>query len=165
MVIEEPADLPDDATPLPWPRRAEDGTPLGVDLAKHHRDVARIVGAKFRPETVDPDDLVQETCLAILRKNRQACAYDPRRASLGKYVYTVARSTLGHLLERQRSRAWLVTEAEPPELADERDPLAAFEVADEIGLTAAQLEASLDREAERAEAAALAPKAVQLGLW
>ena len=50
----------------------------------------RIVLKHFRPEGVDPEDLVGEVYAAIARKNRQACAFDPRRAGLSKYVWRVA---------------------------------------------------------------------------
>lgn len=102
-----------DPLPHPWPRTAPDGTPLGVDLAAPSRhkgsatvadDVRRIVLKHFHPEGVDPDDLVGEVYAAISRKNRQGCAFDPRRAGLSKYVWRVAYGVHSNL--RGAAKRW-----------------------------------------------------------
>ena len=89
--------------PLAWPRSADDGTPLGIDIAAKAEDVRRIVLAKFGHSAtsrgIDPDDLVQTVLLAILRRNRMPCAYDPRRSSFGHYVFRVTRSQFVNLTE------------------------------------------------------------------
>lgn len=76
---------------LPWPRSAADGTPLGVDLSSHSVDVRRIMRRHFRPpEGVDFEDYFQEVCAVIARRNHMPSAHDPRKSSLGHYVYMVA---------------------------------------------------------------------------
>ncbi|KYG11423.1 hypothetical protein BE21_57575 [Sorangium cellulosum] len=95
---------------LPWPRSADDGTPLGVDLSRLHADVRKIVLKHFKSALawVEADDLVQEVYLAIARKNTQNCAFDPRKASLGKYVFTVANSVVLNLGDKRRRGAHVV---------------------------------------------------------
>jgi len=109
----------DEAELLPWPRQAEDGTPLGVDLAApapgRPRDSAvraaaelpKLVRAALRMSMVrlDPEDVVQEVALTIVRRNRTRSAYDPRRCSWSRYVYMLTRNGVGHMLEpRWRSQ-------------------------------------------------------------
>lgn len=118
-----------DAAPLPWPRMAEDGvTPLGVDLTAKHLDVRRLVIRHCLAAALDTDDLVQEVTVAIWRKNRSDSAWDPRRASFGKYVILVGKSIRSHMLKAPRWRAESSGEEAPGD-ADEHDPLQAFELA------------------------------------
>ncbi len=58
--------------PLPWPRSADDGTPLGVDLALRGHEVKAIMLAKFScpPRGMVWEDYYQEVCATILRRNR-----------------------------------------------------------------------------------------------
>ena len=129
-----------DLPTLPWPRQAEDGTPLGIDLGKPRKpgappaalEVAKLVGASLRGRAVplDPDDVVQEVCLAIVRRNHCESAFDPRRAGFSKYVWTVAGNVVGHMLDAQRSRKRERVEEDVPELEDGRDPIGAFEDVD-----------------------------------
>lgn len=93
---------------LPWPRAADDGTPLGIDLAALHLDVRRIVLSKFHVEGVDREDLVATVIAAIARRNRLPSAYDPRRASLSKYVYTVAKCQAANLANDARKHGMFV---------------------------------------------------------
>jgi len=80
---------------LPWPRSAEDGTPLGVDLSEKSPDVRRIMLRHFSaPKGVDFDDYFQEVCVTIARRNHMPSAHDPRKSSFGHYVYMVA-NTIG----------------------------------------------------------------------
>lgn len=144
---------------------AEDGvTPLGVDLTVKHLDVRKLIGKHVRIEALDADDLLQEIYAGIWRKNHSASAWDPRRASFGKYVILVGKSIAGHMLDAPRWRADSTGE-ETPDVADEHDPIHAFEVARELGLTAVQLEAQIERQAAREAEAAVAPRPVQLGLF
>lgn len=155
----------DELASFPWPRLADDGTtPLGIDLKVKHLDVLKIVRKHCRIEGLDPDDLLQEIYAGILRKNLTASAWDGRRSSFSHYVCIVARSIAGHMLEAKRWRAESTGE-ETPDVADEHDPIHAFEVARELGLTAVQLEAQIERQAAREAEAAAAPQPVQLGLF
>jgi DNA-directed RNA polymerase specialized sigma24 family protein len=160
-VVPEPEEL----ASLPWPRLADDGvTQLGIDLKVKHLDVLKLVRKRCRFEGLDADDLLQEVYAAILRKNLTASAWDSRRAGFGKYVVMVGRNTALHMLEK---KCWQseATSEEALDVADEHDPIAAFEIAREYGLTVAQIEAQIERQAERAAEAAAAPKAVQLGMF
>jgi DNA-directed RNA polymerase specialized sigma24 family protein len=124
-------DTPEAGEVLAWPRSDRDGTPLGIDLSKHANDVNRIVCAHFaHGHSLNMEDLVQEVYAAILRKNRQPCAFDPRRSTFAHYVFIVARSTLLNLLDKEKRAdpLMLYMGAEP---IDEREPIDAFEEADE----------------------------------
>ena len=90
-------------TILPWPRRASDGTPLGIDLASKANDVRKIVG-KFhfhapgeqsdREGSLELEDLLQDVYLAIQHRNKMQSAFDPRKSSFGSYVYRIAKNVV-----------------------------------------------------------------------
>ena len=163
--LKSPEPDADEPASLPWPRLADDGvTPLGIDLKVKHHDVLKLVRKRCRFEGLDPDDLLQEVYAAILRKNLTASAWDARRAGFGKYVVMVGRNTALHMLEKKCWQAESTGE-DALDVADEHDPMEAWEIARELGLTVAQIEAQIERQAEREAAAAAAPKAVQLGLF
>lgn len=159
---------PDDDGPasFPWPRLADDGvTPLGIDLKVKHLDVLKLVRKHCRFPSLDANDLLQEVYAAILRKNLTRSAWDPRRGrGFGGYVVMVALGIAKHMLEK---RCWKseATSEDAPDVADDRDPIAAFEIAREYGLTVAQIEAQIDAQVAREAAAAAAPQAIQLGLF
>jgi DNA-directed RNA polymerase specialized sigma24 family protein len=91
---------------LPWPRDAEDGTPLGVDLEERLHEVAKLIAAgRYRVKGVDFDDLVAEVCLVIARRNRMPSAFDPRKASFGRYVHLVTKHTCANLSQTPASRS------------------------------------------------------------
>jgi DNA-directed RNA polymerase specialized sigma24 family protein len=158
----EPA-RPSRGEELPWPRLADDGlTPLGVDLTQKHLDVLKLIRKHVRIEGLDADDLLQEIYAAIWRKNHSASAWDPHRASFGKYVILVGQSIAGHMLEARRWRSESTGE-EPTDDADERDPIQAFELAQELGLTAVQLEEHIEQVGESAKARKRAARRPQPG--
>lgn len=91
---------------LPWPREAEDGTPLGVDLSVAAEDVRRIMLRHFRPPAgVDFDDYFQEVCARIAGRNHMPSAHDPRKSSLGHYVYMVANATGANMANSESRRS------------------------------------------------------------
>ena len=102
---------------LPWPRAAEDGTPLGLDLAAPGLtartktiadDVRRLVLSRWvgnAARLLDPDDLVQEVHRRIIRRNRRPCAFDPRQGSIGHYVYQVTGGAIADMLKPAKRRA------------------------------------------------------------
>lgn len=115
-------------TSLPWPRLAEDGvTPLGIDVVAKVADIRKLAVAGFgraAEETgVGVEDLVQTVLLAIFRRNRMPCAFDPRRSSLGHYVHLVADRQLKNLLG-VRARAPLAEEDHPEVVDDTLDAAA-----------------------------------------
>lgn len=103
---------------LPWPRSAEDGTPLGVDLSEHWGDLVREVHAvSVLPPcagTISWDDYEQEVALAVVRRNRTRSAHDPRREGLRHYLRMVARNVASHLAGRRLPEGTL----EDPSCAD-----------------------------------------------
>lgn len=107
---------------LPWPRCADDGTPLGIDLATKAEDVRKLVMAGFARSAlangIDPDDLVQTVLVAILRRNRMPCAFDPRRSSFGHYVWRVTRSQFVNLTETEKRHH----DGSPTDREDDRRP-------------------------------------------
>jgi hypothetical protein len=120
---------------LPWPRCADDGTPLGIDVSLKAKDIQRLVTAGFAKacRRIALDDLVQQTYEAILRRNQMPSAFDPRQGSFGHYVHLVAGCQLANMLEAAR-RHPLVSERAPEEdehgkaLVEKVDP-----EADELG--------------------------------
>ncbi len=83
---------------LPWPRRAEDGTALGVDLSSAADEVREVVHKYFRaPVGHDMDDYFQEVCARIAARNHMPSAHDPRKSSLKHYIYMVANATGANL--------------------------------------------------------------------
>lgn len=104
--------------PLPWPRSDEDGTPLGVDVGAHSKEIDRLARGYFKsPSTrrymvvrmadgrdgrdLCEDDFAQEVLLTLVRRNHFQGAFDPRRAKLATYVWNVARTTLEHKTRRR----------------------------------------------------------------
>lgn len=89
-------------TRLPWPRLADDGTPLGVDVKTKHQDIARLVYKYFRVENLPMEELLQEVFLTIVSKNFTRSAHDPRKSSFGHYVYLVANNVCINLVHKHR---------------------------------------------------------------
>lgn len=89
-------------TKFPWPRTAEDGTPLGVDVRARHSDISRIVYKFFRVENLPMEELLQEIFLTICQKNFTRSAHDPRKSSFGHYVYLVANNVCINLVHKHR---------------------------------------------------------------
>lgn len=148
------------APELPWPREARGGVMLGIDLeARMVRDdprapprpdpwategqtaaeaVRRLVLALRLPDELDREDVVQEVMTAIVKKNRQPSAWDPRRASFSKYVHQVANSTICNMLAKQRRHRCDSLDDDPeladrlPCLADNGDPEAVLEAEEAV---------------------------------
>ncbi len=79
---------------LPWPRCAEDGTQLGVDLSVAASEVRAVVKKYFRaPPGYEIDDYCQEVCVRIAARNHMPSAHDPRKSSLKHYIYMMANAT------------------------------------------------------------------------
>ncbi len=87
---------------LPWPRSADDGTWLGVDVVAKKPDIIKIVHKYFRVPEVAMDELLQEVYLAIIHKNRGKSAHDPRKSSFGHYIYMIANNVCINLVHRKR---------------------------------------------------------------
>ena len=87
---------------LPWPRKAEDGTELGVDVRAKRQDIIKIVHKYFRVPEVPMEELMQEVFLQIIHKNYGRSAHDPRKSSFGHYVYLVANNVCINLVHRKR---------------------------------------------------------------
>lgn len=102
---------------------------LGIDVASKYIDIKKLVCSKFRAVGIDPDDLVQETLLNILKRNNTPSAFDPEKASFSKYVYMIAQNALRNALEREKrwSREGGVQGGECPDMMDSSDPISAFE--------------------------------------
>lgn len=147
-----------DPSPFAWPRSDADGTPLGIDLAKRAGEVRKLVIAGMKaPPGVELDDLVQDVLFAIHRKNHQASAYDPRRASFGHYVHRVAICTLINSLPACR-RAPEPVGLDLVEVADDvpsaYDRLEALDVPDvpqpwELAIAQRRAEAEAETAAEK----------------
>lgn len=91
---------------LPWPRSAEDGTELGVDLSSAEPEVREVVRKYFRPPPgYEFDDYCQEVCARIIARNHMPSAHDPRKSSLRHYIYMVANATGANLANSVAARS------------------------------------------------------------
>jgi len=84
-------------TKLPWPR-FDGSTPIGIDLAKSHQDVTRIVWKFFHVPGHPMEDLVQDVLLAIHRRNFTPSAFDPRKAKFATYTFMIAENVCRNLV-------------------------------------------------------------------
>ena len=85
----------------------------GVDLEAKAVDVARIAASLYGRKVIDAgfewDDFLSNLYMAILRRNEGNTPYDPRRASLSRYISVLSRTVLSHMctarwrLERKHS--------------------------------------------------------------
>ncbi len=97
------------ATPLrdhvPAPGRS-DGR--GLDLEVHYPDVRAAVfsacSLTCEHYNIDPEDLVGIVCESVLLSNGRPSAYDPTRASVTRFLRTLAVSRLLHLVDKIRRR-------------------------------------------------------------
>lgn len=91
---------------LPWPRCAEDGTQLGVDLSSAASEVREVVRKYFRaPPGFEIDDYCQEVCVRIAARNHMPSAHDPRKSSLRHYIYMMANATGANMANSDARRA------------------------------------------------------------
>lgn len=91
---------------MPWPRAAEDGTELGVDLSVAEREIREVVRKYFRaPPGFEIDDYCQEVCVRIAARNHMPSAHDPRKSSLRHYIYMVANATGANMANSDSRRA------------------------------------------------------------
>jgi hypothetical protein len=105
----------------PTPRLAV-GPGRGVDLSKKALDVRRIVIKHFAVPGVPPDDLVSDVYVEICKMNSSAkCAFDPARASFGRYIYMVGRSVTIKVAKREQKQARIRAEYEKAGLVMEPD--------------------------------------------
>ena len=123
---------------LPWPRTADDGvTPLGIDLGRSRApgkpaayvELQKLVLSSLRKGGIplDPDDVVQEVAIAIVRRNRCESAYDPRECGFSHYVWMVSGNVIGHMLDARKPHRRVKLRDELPEVEDERDPIGAWQ--------------------------------------
>jgi DNA-directed RNA polymerase specialized sigma24 family protein len=123
---------------LPWPRKADDGTPLGIDLGKirsplqcrpgerprvtAYEEMRRIVIAgKFAVRGYEPDEIVQEVALIIARRNHMPSAFDPRKSGFAHYIHILAKNQCINLSIARRGNDELTDDGELPDDRDERE--------------------------------------------
>ena len=115
-----------------WIRPAK-AAPRGVDLAKRAGEVRRLVLAKYPGNSIDPDDIVQETLLTIHRRNSLPSAYDPSKSGFAHYVHIVAANVLGHMSKAPRYRLEAGEEdTDAVEVPDHRSPLDTIELGEDL---------------------------------
>ncbi len=89
---------PERAPFLQWPRCAEDGTPLGVDLSRTWPEIEGYVRRYCRaPWGHDMRDVLQEVALVISRRNHMPSAHDPRKSNLRRYIYMVGKCVCANM--------------------------------------------------------------------
>lgn len=135
---------------LPWPRRASDGTQLGIDLHVEAKNVIDIVKACFTPPaSMTIDDLANETMLQLIQSNRCNSAHDPRKGGIATYVKMV---TIGRIrVANRKSRRFVLAVDNLHDVADHRDPIGAWEAVNDV-LDGASVD-RLRREAPQGPAA------------
>lgn len=87
---------------LQWPRFAEDGTQLGIDVKAKRKDIIKIVYKYFKVPEISMDELLQEVYVAILHKNYTRSAHNPTKSSFGHYVYMVANNVCINLVHKKK---------------------------------------------------------------
>ncbi|HED06468.1 MAG TPA: hypothetical protein ENI61_07275 [Ignavibacteria bacterium] len=87
---------------LVWPRKAEDGTPIGIDVEVKRPDIIKIVHRYFKVSSISMEELLQEVFLAIAHKNHGKSAHDPRKSSFGHYIYMVSNNVCINLVNRKK---------------------------------------------------------------
>jgi hypothetical protein len=101
-------------TPTARPLRAHAPAPgrtdgKGLDLAVHYADVRATVRSfcsiTCEAHEIDPEDLIGAVAESVLASNLRDSAYDPRRASITRYLRTLAVSRLLHLVDKLQRRA------------------------------------------------------------
>lgn len=123
---------------LPWPRTADDGTPLGLDVGRHYKLIQRIALWHLRhPQTraflrdrighgcagreLTAEDFTQELTLNIHHYNHLPSAFDPRKSQPATYITTRARQLLRDLTNKKDpSRSLEVNHDHSIDLADQR---------------------------------------------
>jgi hypothetical protein len=95
-----------DLVRLPWPRVADDdpNVRLGIDINKNQQDIIKIVHKFFKVKEIPMEELLQEVYLAIMHKNYTRSAHDPRKSSLGHYIYMIANNVCINLVHKQKRR-------------------------------------------------------------
>lgn len=107
-------------TPAPWDgltvydyfrgdRRYAPSLDRALDLSTRWRDVLRITrshGSLYRAcvsRWPSSDDLDQEVLTRVIARQGMRSRYDPDRASVSKYLYTLTRSILMNLVDKHRA--------------------------------------------------------------
>lgn len=128
------------------PRPSRHPSGVGVDLNLWHADVRKIVlrvlGRRIRRAGLEPHDVMSEVYRRILVANEGASAYDPARASFGRYCVLQGVSAIRNMMESRDSRErheqvgmldadGMLTDAASVEVEDHDDDLerAAMELA------------------------------------
>lgn len=79
-----------------------------MDIAKHQRDIERLVRARFSRVFArrrwEMEDFVQDVAFSIWRRNKTDGAYDPARSKLSTYVLLVATSMFRNRLRDEARR-------------------------------------------------------------
>lgn len=102
IVTHSPKPIKEPSERLPWPRKAEDGTPLGVDVVAKQKDIIKLVYKFFNVKGVPMEELLQEVYLAIIHKNYTRSAHDPRKSSFGHYIFMLGNNCSINLVHKKR---------------------------------------------------------------
>jgi hypothetical protein len=108
---------------LPWPRNAEDGTPLGIDVILKKNDIIKIVYKHFKVHDYQMEELLQEIFLAIIYKNCSNSAHDPRKSSFGHYVYLISNNVCINIVNKRKKHEAEKESIDEPYFDDERRSL------------------------------------------
>jgi len=95
--------------------RLEDGEleilpapPPGIDLEARGHEVRKLLLAKFggwiNSSGYDPEEILQEVNVGILRRNVGRCVFDPKKSSFGHYVFMVCNGVLANYHRRDKRR-------------------------------------------------------------
>jgi len=76
----------------------------GIDIDKHYPDIENIYLRHFarwmRAARLDEQDGLQAVLLAIHVRNDGKCPWDPKKGSLGHYVYRIAHQQISSLVKK-----------------------------------------------------------------
>lgn len=92
---------------LPWPRKSDPDdngkiVDIGIDVVAKNKDIIKLVYKFFSVGNIPMEELLQEVFVAIIHKNCTKSAHDPRKSSLGHYVYMVANNVCINLVHKSK---------------------------------------------------------------
>lgn len=77
---------------------------LGIDLNRYWKDVRKIFYKGFSRKVLragyNPEEVLQEIYIGILKRNQGKCPWDPEKSSLGHYVWMVCQCIIANYFRK-----------------------------------------------------------------
>lgn len=94
------------------------GNGRGIDLEENYEKIRKVVSSEYGGAPIETEDLVQQVCKKITKRNRSSSPYDPSRSSISRYVHVVARSVVSSHVRKEaykRERTFDHVKSDVPE--------------------------------------------------